>query len=886
MLAVQLKQTTAVDIVKPLRTYIAKEYSEAEADKFQASLEALAQMRKDVEAVRTPSPMSRQVLLRYHAQLELLATRFPIGDTQVKVPFTWYDSFCPRQKLTQNSIKFEQDSVMFLVGALESQSAVNCDRNTAEGLKAACHHFMQAAGAFSLIHSSQASGARTVDMSNEGLFMLINLMLAQAQACFYEKAIKDKMKDGIKSKLATQAIAFYTSALDFANSSTMKSNIDRLWGVHIEFQVMCMKAAAQYWQAKASKDVALVRGSGYGEEIARLATADSVCAQAINHANEKRLPPSLAASVRQLKSVILDSLNAARKDNDTIYMETIPKMADLPVLSAAAMVKSLMPEKEKVPDLFEGLVPTWLRQKIADFEATVQSIVAASATAVAAHNEAARSHLAVLGLPAAVEAFEKGSGLPQSLWKRIESCQAQGLTAPISRILEENKRAKVQLEEQLRHIENLLRDEAQDDMQAKSTYGDRWTRAPSANLNATFYAEVDRYHKLLREATQTDLAITASLTKPELVMLGQTQTELEAKIPHRDPSAATVDTSLLSNLMVALGVLIQKRDEMQAELAAEAATNSSLAVLAASSEDILATKLATIEQKRSIIEGTFSEQADMLTDITERNDLFKQARQADPVTRQREQALLDIQRAIELYEQLHSNATEGGAFYAELAKKLVHLEQTVTDHCAARALEKREMELNFSHQPNPSQVADDSRLAQELQQSLHLHDDQVAADAAYAASLAAGSSQHYSAPPATQPRQQPPGYSSAPPSYQPPNSSAPPPPYQPSYGTYPAAYGNHHPANPYPPSNTSYNSYNQNQPPMYPSGNPYNPPPQPQYGNYFQQPYNQQQYQQPYQQPPPQYAQPYGQQQYQQYPPQYGQYPGQQPPRGGKNDYV
>ncbi|EQC34548.1 hypothetical protein SDRG_07875 [Saprolegnia diclina VS20] len=888
MLAVQLKQTSPLDVAKPLRSYIAKEYSEAEADKFTASLSALGQMRKDVEAVRTPSPMSRLVLLRYHAQLELLETRFPIGDTTVKVPFTWYDSFCPRQKLTQNAVQFERDAVMFLVGALESQAAVNCDRSTTDGLKGACNHFMAAAGAFATIQSSPTTGARTVDMSNDGLSMLVNLMLAQAQACFYEKSIKDKMKDGIKSKLATQAVAFYVSALDFANASTTKSAIDRLWAVHIEFQVMCMKAAAQFWQAKASKEAALAKGSGYGEEITRLATADALCAQAISHATEKRLPPSLPASVRQLKAIIVESLQNARKDNDTIYMETIPRLTDLPVLSAAAMVKPQLPEKEKVADLFEDLVPTWLRQKITEFDATVQSLVSASAAAVASQSEQARSHLAVLGLPAAVEAFEKGAGLPPTLWKRIEACRANGLTAPIGRILDENKRSKALADEQLRHIENLLRDEAQDDLAAKANYGAQWNRAPSANLNAGLYGDVDRYHKLLRDAAQSDLAIASSLQKPELLMLGETQTELSAKIPQRDASAATVDTSILSNLMVTLGVLLQKRDEMQAELAAEAAVP--VHVVATGADDALGAKQALLEQKRSLIEGTFSEQADLLSDITARNDLFKQGRQADPITRQREQALMDLQRAVDLYEQLLGNATEGGAFYAELSQKLQLLEQTVTDHCAARDLEKREMELNLAHAPRPEASSDnDAQLARQLQQSVHVSgNDQVAADAAYAASLAGGAPQTFT-----------------------PNAPPPSPPaYQPSYG-------NHHPANPYPPARgPSYNA----PPPQYPGSSPYGQPPQygnqsyggppppsyppqqsssyaqPSYPSYPQQShqpgYPQQGYpqQQGYQaQPgyPGQYAAPYGHPQQPQQPgpyaPAYGNY--QQQP-GGRNHYV
>ncbi|KAF0760155.1 hypothetical protein AaE_003610, partial [Aphanomyces astaci] len=63
MLAVQLKQTSSIDVIKPMRAYLSNEYSEDEAKKFDPALESFAQMRKDVELVRTPSSISRQVLL-------------------------------------------------------------------------------------------------------------------------------------------------------------------------------------------------------------------------------------------------------------------------------------------------------------------------------------------------------------------------------------------------------------------------------------------------------------------------------------------------------------------------------------------------------------------------------------------------------------------------------------------------------------------------------------------------------------------------------------------------------------------------------------------------------------------------------------------------------
>ncbi len=184
---------------------------------------------------------------------------------------------------------------------------------------------------------------------------------------------------------------------------------------------------------------------------------------------------------------------------------------------------------------------------------------------------------------------------------------------------------------------------------------------------------------------------------------------------------------------------------------------------ASGSDDVFAMKLKALEEKKKQIEATFPEQTTLLHDITEKNTLFQQSRQADPVTRQGEQALMDLQRAVDMYEQLLSQATEGGIFYSELCQKLLQLEQTVQDHCAARELEKRELELNFG------------MARHSLQHVKKEGEHQVATDAAYAASLAGSVPQTLY------------GHGAAPP---------------------PPAYGNHHPANPYPyPSqNPSYSS--------------------------------------------------------------------------------
>lgn len=80
------------------------------------------------------------------------------------------------------------------------------DRGQPEGLQMACTHFLTSARYFCYLRDvylkERCSGPFTSDMSDEGLTMLTNLMLAQAQACFFEKAVKNKLSASVLAKLA------------------------------------------------------------------------------------------------------------------------------------------------------------------------------------------------------------------------------------------------------------------------------------------------------------------------------------------------------------------------------------------------------------------------------------------------------------------------------------------------------------------------------------------------------------------------------------------------------------------------------------------------------------------------------------------------------------
>jgi len=84
--------------------------------------------------------------------------------------------------------------VLYDIGALYSQLATTQSRTTADSLKRACQYFQQAAGIFDLLSRQTQDlrlplGVSVDDFSPATLETLQFLMLAQAQECFWQKAV-------------------------------------------------------------------------------------------------------------------------------------------------------------------------------------------------------------------------------------------------------------------------------------------------------------------------------------------------------------------------------------------------------------------------------------------------------------------------------------------------------------------------------------------------------------------------------------------------------------------------------------------------------------------------------------------------------------------------
>jgi programmed cell death 6-interacting protein len=148
------------------------------------------------------------------------------------------------------------------------------------------------------------------DMDAMTMESLEQLMLAQAQECFWQKAVMDGLKDASIARLAAKVSDFYASGGDFgAKSDAISSE----WIHHMNTKHHHFAAAAQY---RAARDCLDKRK--YGEEVARL--RDSVVCVNEGLKEGRWINKIVLGDLQGLKNRVQEDLKRAEKDNDMIYL--------------------------------------------------------------------------------------------------------------------------------------------------------------------------------------------------------------------------------------------------------------------------------------------------------------------------------------------------------------------------------------------------------------------------------------------------------------------------------------------------------------------------------------------------------------------------------------
>lgn len=244
--------------------------------------------------------------------------------------------------VSQNNLRFELANVLYNLAALYSQLAVSLNRSTSDGLKSACNYFCQAAGVISHLKTEIIPDMRSSppeDMDTMTLESLQQLLLAQAQECFWSKAVKDGLKDGLIAKLAAKVSDFYDQAAEFGTKSDA---ISTDWIHHMTAKHHHFAAAAQY---RASREC--LEKQKFGEEVARLRDSLTCANEALKES--RWINKVVLGDLNGLKAKVSEDLKRAEKDNDIIYLMNVPPKSELKTLDRAGMATPRVPQEVSDP---------------------------------------------------------------------------------------------------------------------------------------------------------------------------------------------------------------------------------------------------------------------------------------------------------------------------------------------------------------------------------------------------------------------------------------------------------------------------------------------------------------------------------------------------------
>lgn len=392
----------------------------------------LEQYRIAATSVSEPSESGQQHLIRYCQQLRHFVPRFVGLEPQLKLTFTWGDAFGINLKASSSSFYLDFACCLWNLAAFESLMGARLDRTSEEGLRSANKHFQQAAGYLEYIRTNILPNLPPLGnypcLSEDGLSMVKNLMLAQGQLCFYEKAVKDKkngtMKASIVAKLAKQTSTFYHTTSVACKVGVLGSMLDISWFAVTDFQSKCFAGAAEYWQAHASKEAAQAAGTGYGEEVARFNRAETLVGLALAQTTKFPISETLTFGANGLKAAIQQHRQTAEHDLRTVYMESVPNDYSLAEVGSVAMVRpSPLPEITEASNympLFRYVLPQRIRDANTKYTEDISGLLQRASAAAESATNAARTALSAKGLPGSLEAAKTEDPLPPSLWSKVQ----------------------------------------------------------------------------------------------------------------------------------------------------------------------------------------------------------------------------------------------------------------------------------------------------------------------------------------------------------------------------------------------------------------------------------------------------------------------------------
>ncbi|KAI1000532.1 pH-response regulator protein palA/RIM20 [Podosphaera aphanis] len=689
------RRTTNVALSQAIKQYISSKYNQ-HPDMFAEDLVAIDRLRHNAVQVREPHLSGAQKIIAYAGQLVWIGRKFPLD---LGVDFAWYPALGYNLEIpiVLNNLKFELANILYNLAALYSQLAVSSSRSTTEGLKMACNYFCLAAGVIRHINENIVPDLKLnppEDMDEMTLECLQQLLLAQAQECFWQKAVVDGYRDASIARLAAKTSDFYGVAGDWAVKSDAISSelIHHTIAKHHHFA-----AAAQYRQA-----FDCLEKRKYGEEIARLRDSFICVQEGLKEA--RYLNKYVLEDLNSLKNKVSEDLRKAEKDNDLIYLCPVPPKSELKNLERANMATFKVPleiseplsfmghDKKLGPSLFAKLVPFSVHIAESIYEERQDRLINTKIiTPLQNLISKAHSTLSSLSLPGSLQAIEKPLGLPHTLSSHAQEIRQSDAIGCLKRSFSEISKLAQSASSIYSEARFNLLSEGEENERLKLRYGtDRWTRLDSVQAAPKLHSQLDEIDGYLKTGAKSDHVIISKFEDCEnlLHILSSDDSEISKFVPQsnfvsispRLEEKVLELRSILNKLSrmeskwrkkIDMTLEMVKKDDINVAILVEAArlelAYPAQEIVPAHFEDFCEKRLSKYDSEILALQAEEEEQDYILRQLTICNESFLNNRKEDITgQRERENALQALENAYFKYKEIIDNLEGARKFYNEL----------------------------------------------------------------------------------------------------------------------------------------------------------------------------------------------------------------------------
>ncbi|WFD18732.1 bck1-like resistance to osmotic shock [Malassezia caprae] len=523
LIALPLKETRDLDLVKPIAELIVKSYEQSPV-KYKEELERIRQTRKDAMSSANSGEAGRDLLFAYFHMLEMIELRFP----ELKMNFQWNDAFT-RTKVKQDSVAFEKACTIFNMAARVTSISVQWNRadSGSDALKRSYNGFRQAAGFLEYVKESFMY-APSDDLQGVMLQSLVALLLAQASEIFLEKTIRDGKGGGLIAKLASHTSHAYGSLYAEWSEPSASTRVPPAWWIVVHYKSRYFASVAQLYRAKVD-----AAASQHAIALGRYRLAHTLAKEA--HGFSPLVMPSLSFHLRSTLpndtvaalqhifgaqvTMSMEALREAERENDLVYHERALEPDALPAIEQTSVATPIsiretfsQPEVQAIlgPDVLRTLVPLGVLESASIFSEEQAKLIRAESARIDAANAQIPESLSALHLPEALERYGglEGAAPRECVPSDAVLSMAQELsTAPLSRmerVIDTLLKRAPPIVDTIQGALADLDEDARECERARVQHGATYTQPPTASVARTLRRDLKNALDALNAAREND----------------------------------------------------------------------------------------------------------------------------------------------------------------------------------------------------------------------------------------------------------------------------------------------------------------------------------------------------------------------------------------------